>query len=112
VNPIHSNSNEEINNRGNKGRNIIGSVNSILQDESLGKIKKVHKTNVQSVTIYGAEARDVNRKNSSELLATETDYQRKSCRRTRPGRIRNETIRKMMKMEKDITDEVQKRQLI
>jgi hypothetical protein len=36
------------------------------------------------------------------------DYQPRSCRSTRLDRIQNETLREMMEMEKDITDEVQK----
>jgi hypothetical protein len=44
----------------------------------------------------------------NKLLATEMDCLRRSCRRTRKERIRNETVREMMEMEKNITDEVQK----
>jgi hypothetical protein len=37
------------------------------------------------------------------------DYVRKICTRKRSGRIRHETVREMMAMERRITDEVQKR---
>jgi hypothetical protein len=52
------NSNEEINNSGNKGRNIIKSLNSILWDKSPRKItqKRIYKTMVQSVTVCGMKA--------------------------------------------------------
>jgi hypothetical protein len=52
----NSKSNEEINNRVDNGRNIIWSLNSILWDKSLRKItkKRIYKTMVQSVMIYGA----------------------------------------------------------
>jgi hypothetical protein len=98
----------------NEGRNIIRSLNSILWDESLRKIKKkrISRTIVQSVMTYGAEAWDVNRKNRNKLLSTEMVYLQRGCRRTRLERIRNETIREMMKVEKDITDEARKRQLM
>jgi hypothetical protein len=67
---------------------------------------------VQRVTLYEAEAWDENRKNGNKVLATEMDCVRKSWRGKRLGRILNEAIREMMEMEKDIIDEVQKRQLI
>jgi hypothetical protein len=54
----------------------------------------------------------VRRKKGNKLLVTEVDYVRKSCRRKRLERIQNGTIRKMMETKKDITDKVQKRQLI
>jgi hypothetical protein len=105
--------NEEINNRINKGRNITRSLNSILWDEKLRKIKKrMRRTVVRHVTMYEAEAWDENRKNGNKPLATEMDCVRKSWRGKRLGRIRNEAIREMMEMEKDIIDEVQKRQLM
>jgi hypothetical protein len=66
----------EINNGVNNGRNIIRSLNSILQDKSLRKItrKRIYYTLVQSVTIYGVEVWRVSRKNRSKLLATKMDY--------------------------------------
>jgi hypothetical protein len=50
---------------------------------------------------------DVSRKNRNKLLAAEMDYLRRSCRRTRLNRIRNEEIRGMTKMEKDIIHDIQ-----
>jgi hypothetical protein len=72
----NSKSNEEINNTVNKGRNIIRSLNSILQDKSLRNIikKRIYETMVQSVMIYGVDVWDVNRKNRNKLLATKMDY--------------------------------------
>jgi hypothetical protein len=48
----NGNSNKEINNRANKGRNVIRSLNSILWNKGLRKIKKkrIYKSMVQSVT--------------------------------------------------------------
>jgi hypothetical protein len=67
---------------------------------------------VESVMIYGAEGWNVRRKDGNKQLATETDYLRRRCRRTRLDRIQNETTREMVAMERDIIDETQKRQLI
>jgi hypothetical protein len=58
--------------------------------------------------IYGAEVWDVNRKKRNKMLATEIEYLRRSCRRTRLGRIWNEIIGEMMEMERDIMQGVQK----
>jgi hypothetical protein len=52
----------------------------------------------------------VKRMNRNKLSATEMDYLRRSCRRTRLDRIQNETIIEVMEKEKDIINEVQKRQ--
>jgi hypothetical protein len=60
----------------------------------------------------GAVAWDVSRKNRSELLAAEMDYRRRSRRKTILDKIWCKAIRETMEMEKDIIDEVQKRQLI
>jgi hypothetical protein len=51
---------------------------------------------VQRVIIYGAEIWDGNRKKRKKLLATEMDYLKRSCRKTRLDRIRNETITEMI----------------
>jgi hypothetical protein len=110
----NSNSNEEINNGVNKGRNVIRSLNSILWDKSLRKKtkKRMYEAMVWNVMIYGAEEWEVNRKNGNKLSVTEVDYLRRRCRRTRLYIIRKETIREIMEMEMDNTDEVQKRQLM
>jgi hypothetical protein len=52
------------------------------------------------------------RKNRNKLLTAEMDYLLRSCRRTRLERIRNETVREMMKMERDIIGQMHKRHLI
>jgi hypothetical protein len=61
---------------------------------------------VQTVTIYGAEAWGVIRKNGNKLLPAEMDCLRRSRRRTRLYEIRNETIIKIMETEKDAINEV------
>ena len=67
---------------------------------------------VQSVRTYGAEVWDVSAKNKNKLLSTEMDYLRRSCRLRRVDRVRNETIRNMMGVERDIVDKVQRKQLV
>ena len=51
-------------------------------------------------------------KNKNKLLSTEMDFLRRSCRLRRVDRVRNETIRNRMGMERDIVDEVQRKQLV
>ena len=55
---------------------------------------------------------DVCAKNKNKLLSTEMDYLRRSCQLRRVDRVRNETIRDMMGIEKYIVDEVQRKQLV
>jgi hypothetical protein len=66
---------------------------------------------LQNVMMYEAEVWVVNRENRKKLLATEMDYLRRR-RSRRLDRIRNETVREIMEMEVDNTDEVQKRRLM
>ena len=66
-------------------------------------MKTIHRSMVQSV--LGAEVWDVSAKNKNKLLSTEMDYLRRSCRFRRVDRVRNETIRNMLEMERDIVDE-------
>jgi creatinine amidohydrolase/Fe(II)-dependent formamide hydrolase-like protein len=89
---------------------MIKFLNSILWDISPRKItnKRIYKTVAQSGMICRAKAWDVSRKNGNKLLAAGMDRLRRSCRRTRLDRTRNETITEMVVMEKDITDEVHK----
>ncbi|KAK4871484.1 hypothetical protein RN001_015608 [Aquatica leii] len=49
---------------------------------------------------------------SSRLLATEMQYWRKSCGLVRTDRIRNIDIRKKLEVERNIIEEVEKKQLI
>ena len=72
--------------------------------------KTIYGSIVQSVLTYGAEVWDVTAKN--KLLSYEMDYLRRSCRLRRVDRLRNETIRNMMGMERDIVNEVQRKQLV
>ena len=51
-------------------------------------------------------------KNKNKILSTEIDFIRISCRLRRVDRVKNETIRNMMGMERDIVDEVQRKQLV
>jgi hypothetical protein len=97
----NSNSNEEVNNRLNKSKNIIRSLNSILWNKSLSKItKKIYKIVIQSIMIHGAEVWDVSRKNRNKLLATKINCQQRSFRRMILDRIQNKVVREMMELEK------------
>lgn len=109
----NGNSKDEIQERITKGRKAIRAMNSILWEKDIRKTTKKHiyKSVVQGIILYGAEVWDMNSINKRKLLATEMDYLRRSCRRSRLERIRNEQIRESMGMERKITDEVERKQL-
>jgi hypothetical protein len=66
-------SNVEIENRINKGREVIGMLNSILWSSNiLGKTKTlIYKSIVESIMLYGSETWTLNTRQQSMLLATE-----------------------------------------
>nr|CAI5860317.1 unnamed protein product [Callosobruchus analis] len=66
---------------------------------------------VQSVTLYGSELWDVTKASKNKLMATEMDFLRRSCGRSRLERVRNDDIRIQMHMERHIHEDIEKRQL-
>lgn len=106
-------SKDEVQERIIKGRKTIGALNSVLWDKDIRKDTKmrIYKTIVQSVMTYGAEVWDLSQVNRKKLLSTEMDFLRRSCRRSRLERVRNEVIKRNMNIERDITDEIEKKQL-
>lgn len=109
-----ANSNDEIRERITKGRKAIGALNSLLWEKEIRREtkKRIYKSIVESVMIYGAEVWDVSKKNKQKLLATEMDFLRRSCRKSRLERVRNTEIREMMDKEQTVADEIERRQLV
>jgi hypothetical protein len=101
-------SNVEIEKRINKGRKVIGVLNSILWSSNiLGKTKTlIYKSTVESIMLYGSETWTLNTRQQSMLLATEMDYWRRSARKSRRKRRRNTVIGEMMKVGKTILERI------
>ena len=104
----------EVEERIQKGRKVTRAFNSVWWDRGVSKKtkKRIYKSMVQSVVVYGSEVWDLKQRNTGKLLATEMDVLRRSCRKTRLDRVRNEDIRREMEVEGDILDEVQRKQLV
>nr|CAI5853376.1 unnamed protein product [Callosobruchus analis] len=108
------NSEDEIKERINKGRKVTGALNSLLWDKGIKKQTKnrLYKSLVESVMLYGAEVWDVSKRNKEKLMATEIDFLRRSCGKSRLERVRNSEIRHMMGKEQTVADEIERRQLV
>ncbi|XP_044766695.1 uncharacterized protein LOC123322749 [Coccinella septempunctata] len=108
------NSKDEIQERINKGRTVTRTLNSLLWDKNITKSTKKHiyRSMVQSVALYGAEVWDVSQINRRKIMATEMDFLRRSCRRSRLERVRNEIIRAEMDMGRSMAEEIERRQLV
>jgi hypothetical protein len=52
---------------------------------------------VQSILLYGAETSTLNIQEANKLLATEMDFWRRSGRKSRKEKVRNVTIRDIMR---------------
>lgn len=107
-------SRDEIQERVNKGRKAIRQLNSLLWSKTIRKStkKRLYSTFVESVTLYGAEVWDLNKTYKNKLLATEMDFWRRSLGVSRLQRKRNSDIRIEMGIEKDILEEIERRQLV
>jgi hypothetical protein len=57
---------------------------------------------VQIVVFYGSEVWDLRQKNVGKLLAIQMDVLRRSCRKKRLDRVKNEDIRREMEVVGDI----------
>jgi hypothetical protein len=53
----------------------------------------------------------MNKKNRNKLMTTEMDFLRRSCRRSKLEKIRNEIIRETMKIDTNIIEQIEKKQL-
>nr|CAI5864969.1 unnamed protein product [Callosobruchus analis] len=107
------NSENEIQERINRGRAVTRTINSLLWNKKITRAtkKRMYSSLVQSVTLYGSELWDVTKASKNKLMATEMDFLRRSCGRSRLERVRNDDIRMQMHMERHIHEDIEKRQL-
>jgi hypothetical protein len=66
---------------------------------------------VQSILLYGAETWTLNTQQASKLLATEMDFWRRFARKSRKEKVRNVTIREIMKVGKNILEVTEEKRL-
>ena len=61
--------------------------------------------------LYRAEIWTFDRPHANKLLATKMDYWHRGARKTRMDKIRNQKIRGIMKMDKDILEVIEEQKL-
>jgi hypothetical protein len=103
----------EIEKRISEGRKVIGMLNAVLWSKTvLHKTKKLmYQALVQSILLYGAETWSLNTKQANKLLATETEFWRRSARKSRKEKVRNVTIREVMEVRKNILEVIEEKRL-
>lgn len=104
----------EIRHRMQKGRVAIKQLHSIIWNNTIHKDikRRIYKTIVESIMLYGAELWEVSKKNENKLKAVEMDYWRRSCCVSRLQKIRNEIIREQMQVTAiNIIDSIEGRRL-
>ena len=106
-------SSAEIEKRISTGRKIIGMLNSVLWSKNIVHNTKriIYNSLVQSVMLYGAETWTLDRPHANKLLSTEMDYWRRAARKSRMDKVRNQRIREIMKVDKNILEVIEERKL-
>jgi hypothetical protein len=66
---------------------------------------------VQSILLYGAETWTLNTQEANKLLATEMDFWRRSARKSRKEKVRNVTMREVMRAGKNILEVTEEKRL-
>lgn len=105
--------NLEIQRRITDGKRIIGMLNSILWSKNiLHRTKKlIYQAIFQSTTLYGAETWTISRQQANKLMVLEMDFWRRSARKSRKEKIRNNKIREIMQVDRNILEIVEERRL-
>jgi len=105
----------EINYRISQTRKAINSLNSIWWHKNITKNRKLHiyQTIIQSILMYGAEVWQIPTRQINKILATEMDVLRRSARKSRMEKIKNEHIKEIMgvKGKPDIMDIIEMKTL-
>jgi hypothetical protein len=79
-------------------RKAINALNSIWWHKNITKNRKlyIYQTIIQSILVYGAEVRQIPTREINKILSTEMDVLRRSARKSRMKRIKNEHIKEIM----------------
>ena len=93
----------------------INVLNSIWWYKNITKNRKlyIYQTIIQSILVYGAEVWQIPTREINKILSTEMDVLRRSARKSRMERIKNENIKEIMgvKGKPDIIDIIEKKRL-
>ena len=104
----------EIKHRISQTRKAINALNSIWWQRNITKNRKlyIYQTMIQSILMYGVEVWQIPTREIKKILSTEMDV-RRSARKSRMGRIKNEQIREIMGVrgKPDIIDNIEKKRL-
>ena len=105
----------EIKHRIIQTRKAINALNSIWWQKNITKNRKlyIYQTIIQSILVYGTEVWQIPTREINKILSTEIDVLRRSARKSRMERIKNEHIKEIMgvKGEPDIIDIIQQKRL-
>lgn len=103
----------EIRTRIRNARKVIGALNPVWWDKSINlkNKKRIGQTMVETVLTYGCEVWAMREDDKRKLTAVEMDYLRRSARRSRLERIRNEQIRREMSAEETVIERIEKKSL-
>jgi hypothetical protein len=89
---------------------LFAALNSIWWHKDITKIRKlyIYQTIIQSTLMYGAEVLQIPTRKINKILSKEMDVLRRSARKSRIERIKNEHIKEIMgvKEKPDIIDSV------
>ena len=88
----------EIKHRISQKRKAINALSSIWWQKNITKNKKfyIYQTIIQSILVYGAEVWQIPTREIDKILSTEMDVLRRSARKSRMERIKNEHIKEIM----------------
>ena len=88
-------------------------LNSVLWSKNTVNNTKriIYNSLVQSVMLYGVETWALDRPHANKLLAAEMDHWRRTARKARMDKIRNQGIREIMKVNKNILEVIEERKL-
>ena len=103
-----------IKERNVQGRKAIAMLNGVLWDQRISKEtkRKIYNVIVKSIVTYGSEVWQLKKRTEDMLRATEMDFWRRSAGISRRERIRNEKVREIMGVEKDIVHDIRSKQLV
>jgi hypothetical protein len=105
----------QIKQRISQTRKAINALNSIWWHKNITKNRKLYtyQTIIQSILVYGAEVWQISTREINNVLSTEMDVLRRSARKSRMERIKNEDIKETMgvKGRTDIIDIIEKKRL-
>lgn len=107
-------STQDVINKIGQGRRVINQLNSVLWSGKISKKIKItlYRTIVESITTYGAEVWELNKKEKDKLISLEMDYWRRSCRISRLEHVRNTRIREIVGERETILDTIDNKRLI